>query len=80
MIDVPFMFHNGRNESEGGMRLTYQAMCFDRPVGPWRANMQRARQDLIALDLATRDEWGRFFIIVPGDIRHAIVYDQARAA
>lgn len=62
------------------MRLFYQAMCFEKPVGPWRSEMKKARNDLIAHDLGTRDEHGRFFIIVPGSIRSAIVYNQARAA
>lgn len=44
----------------------YRAMCFDRPIGPWRQCGKQLARDLIEADLASYDEYGRFFITVPG--------------
>lgn len=62
------------------MRITwYRAVCFGKPVGPWRQERERARRDLIARKLGSYDEWGKFWITVPGDmeIRHELVQSKA---
>lgn len=44
----------------------YRATSFGRPVGIWRDSLRQAREDLIGLGLGSYDEWGWFFITVPG--------------
>ena len=43
-------------------------MCFDRPAGPWRPDLRQMRRDAIEAGLGCYDEWGKFFVIVPGDV------------
>ena len=62
------------------MQTLYRAISFGRPVGPWRNDRKRAQQDLIDLDLGSYDEWGAFYITVPGDIEWMTVRDQFKAA
>lgn len=62
------------------MEMMYRALCFGRPAGPWRRLRDKARQDLIDIDLASYDEWGGFWITVPGDIETMAVAAQFRAA
>jgi hypothetical protein len=55
------------------MQVTwYRAVCFGKPVGPWRADRAFAREDLMERGLGSYDEWGKFWITVPGDmeVRH----------
>lgn len=62
------------------MRVTwYRAMCLGKPVGPWRIERERARRDLISRKLGSYDEWGKFWITVPGDmeIRHDLAQSKA---
>ncbi|RSX45472.1 hypothetical protein DAH72_01140 [Sphingomonas koreensis] len=47
-----------------------RALCFGRPVGPWRRCPRQARDDLVGLRLGEYDEYGRFFVIVPGDLEY----------
>ena len=49
----------------------FRAVCFGRPIGPWRACRQQARDDLVGARLADYDDRGRFFITVPGDLEIA---------
>lgn len=58
----------------------YRATCFGRAIGPWRSSRERARDDLIAEDLGDYDEWGNFFITVPGDIECRYERAQSKAA
>lgn len=44
----------------------YRATCFGRPIGPWRKSVRYAREDLIAEGLGSHDEYGCFFVTVPG--------------
>ena len=62
------------------MQTKYRAICFDRPIGPWRANRERARQDLIEHDLGSYDECGSFYATVPGDIEMLEIRAQSKAA
>lgn len=48
--------------------MLFRAVSFGRPVGPWRDNIGKAKRDLIEVDLAEFDEWGKLFIKVPGDV------------
>lgn len=58
----------------------YRATCFGRAIGPWRASLERARRDLIAENLGDYDEWGCFFITVPGEIEANYSWPQSSAA
>ncbi len=44
----------------------YRATSFGQPVGIWRDSLRQAREDLISLGLGSYDEWGWFFVTVPG--------------
>lgn len=55
--------------------IWYRARCFDRPVGPWRERYGEACRDLEDAGLASRDERGRLFITVPGDVQRMYDYD-----
>lgn len=46
----------------------YRALCFRRPIGPWRLDRNQARRDLLEADLGSYDEWGSFYVTVPGDL------------
>ncbi|QDC39102.1 hypothetical protein FIL70_07400 [Sphingobium fuliginis ATCC 27551] len=60
----------------------YRALCLGQPVGPWRQCKERVRRDLLTRQLGSYDEWGKFFITVPGDIevRHEWAQSSAIAA
>lgn len=58
----------------------YRATCFGKPIGPWRSSREAARRDLMDEDLGEYDEWGSFFISVPGDIEADYVWAQSSAA
>lgn len=58
----------------------YRAMCFGKPVGPWRKCKQKMRRDLIARGLGSYDEWGTFYVTVPGEVQIRSVSIQSRAA
>lgn len=62
------------------MKTMYRAVSFGRPVGPWRADRDKARQDLIDHDLGSYDEWGSFYITVPGELEYMYVRAQSSAA
>ena len=62
------------------MQTKYRALCFGRPIGPWRASCERARQDLIEMDLGSYDDWGAFYITVPGDMEWMDIRVQSKAA
>ena len=47
----------------------YRATCFGQPIGPWRDCIRDVRRDLIRQRLGSYDEWGNFFVTVPGGIR-----------
>ena len=56
-------------------RITlYRATCFGKPIAPWRSNRDHAREDLKERGLGSYDEWGHFWITVPGDMqkRHEV--------
>ena len=50
------------------MSLFYRVCSFGKPRGPWRPTKRQAQQDAIELGLGEYDEWGKFFVSVPGDI------------
>lgn len=58
----------------------FRAVSFGRPIGPWRTCKEKVRQDLIDKDLGSYDEWGVFFISVPGDIEIMLTPSQSKAA
>ena len=58
----------------------YRAVCFEKPVGPWRRCRNKMRHDLIENGLGSYDEWGSFFVTVPGDIQIRWEWDQSKAA
>ena len=66
------------------VRLTevvwYRAMCFATPVGPWRDSKEKMRSDLMARGLGSYDEWGCFYVTVPGAIQIRRERLQSRAA
>lgn len=62
------------------MQKFYRAVSFNRPVGPWRNDRETARRDLIDHDLGGYDEWGHFWITVPGDLESERRVDQSKAA
>ena len=47
----------------------YRATCFGRPIGPWRDRVRDVRRDLIQQKLGSYDEWGTFYVTVPGGIQ-----------
>lgn len=47
----------------------YRALCLGKPVGPWRPDRNAAREDLIQRGLGSYDEWGHFWVTVPGDLK-----------
>ena len=51
------------------MAYWYRATCFGKPCGPWRNCPRQVREDLEARGLGSRDEWGTFFITVPGGVQ-----------
>lgn len=62
------------------MRTLYRAVSFGRPVGPWRSDRAKACLDLLERDLGSYDEWGFFWITVPGDVEVQHRAAQSRAA
>lgn len=62
------------------MQTYYRAVSFGRPIGPWRKERNKARQDLIERELGSYDEWGTFYITVPGEIEWMYVRAQSKAA
>lgn len=59
----------------------YRALCFGKPIAPWRNTKEKARRDLEAKDLGSFDDWGKFWITVPGDLETKQVWvDQSKAA
>lgn len=46
----------------------YRALCFGKPVAPWRNTKATARRDLIERGLGSFDDYGAFYITVPGDL------------
>lgn len=50
------------------MSLFYRVKVFGTPRGPWRPVRRQAQQDAIELGLGEYDEWGKFFVSVPGEI------------
>lgn len=61
--------------------MWYRALCFGKPIAPWRDNKEQVRRDLEARQLGSFDEWGHFWITVPGDVEMARMgADQSKAA
>jgi hypothetical protein len=48
--------------------LIYRVKAFGRPKGPWRRVKSQAERDALEAGLGQYDEWGTFFISVPGEI------------
>ena len=48
--------------------LVYRVKVFGKPKGPWRRVKRQAERDAFELGLGDYDEWGKFFISVPGEI------------
>ena len=48
--------------------LLYRVTVFGKPKGPWRRVRQQAQNDAMQLGLGHVDEWGKFFVSVPGEI------------
>jgi hypothetical protein len=44
----------------------YRATCFGEPIAPWRESMRDMKRDLIARSLGSYDDYGTFFVTVPG--------------
>ena len=71
------------SESEAAMyrEARFQALCFGKPIAPARKTRSKAQDDLIAHDLGSFDEWGKFFVTVPGDLHRTEVWvEQEQAA
>lgn len=50
------------------MSLCYRVRVFGKPQGPWRRVKHQAHQDALELGIGAYDEWGKFFVSVPGEI------------
>lgn len=50
----------------------YRAVCFGRPVGPWRRDRKDAQTDLVDRELGSYDDWGKFWVTVPGDLERKV--------
>ncbi len=48
--------------------LLYRVRMFGEPKAPWRRVKKQAQQDALELGLGSFDEWGKFFVSVPGEI------------
>lgn len=46
----------------------YRALCFGKPIAPWRNTKAAARRDLIDAKLGGFDDYGTFYVTVPGDL------------
>ena len=57
----------------------YRVVSFGRPLAPWRTDRQQVCRDLIELGLGGYDEWGKFFISVPGDVEKRDVAEDVAA-
>ena len=44
----------------------YRATSFGQPIGPWRDTLRDVRADLEADSLGSYDEYGQFYVTVPG--------------
>lgn len=47
----------------------YRATSFNEPVAPWRDSLREVRRDLIQRQLGSYDEYGCFFVTVPGGMQ-----------
>ncbi len=47
----------------------YRALCFGEPIAPWRDSLRDVHQDLQRQGLGSYDEWGTFYVTVPGGMR-----------
>lgn len=48
--------------------LYYRVRMFGEAKGPWRPLKRQAEHDALELGLGDYDEWGDFFVSVPGEI------------
>lgn len=48
--------------------LFYRVRLYGKPKGPWRPVKRQAERDALELGLGEYDEWGTFFVNVPGEI------------
>lgn len=46
----------------------FRATAFGEALAPWRESKQQVARDLIENDLGSYDEYGRFFVTVPGHV------------
>lgn len=57
-----------------GKEKWYRVTVLGRPVGPWRRCRNKARRDAIEHELGGYDEWGTFFMTVPGEMETKSVW------
>lgn len=62
------------------MSLFYRVSSFGKAQSPWRATRRLAQQDAVELGLGEYDEWGRFYVSVPGEIEWIHVNELRRAS
>lgn len=55
----------------------YRITMFGKGMAPWRSNIKQARRDAIEHGLGSYDDWGKFYVTVPGEIEMQIVEHQA---
>lgn len=68
-VSVPTKRSDGRSSRVSSIvAYWYRATCFGTPCGPWRTTMRQVRADLQSQGLGSYDEFGVFFITVPGGI------------
>jgi hypothetical protein len=58
----------------------YRALCFGKPIAPWRNSRDAARRDLIDAHLGSYDDYGAFYITVPGEMAKASKWVKHEAA
>jgi hypothetical protein len=47
----------------------FRALCFGKPIAPWRNTKAAARRDLIEQGLGSFDDHGTFYVTVPGEMQ-----------
>lgn len=58
----------------------YRVTCFGKPCAPWRDDREAARQDAIEQGLGCYDDYGQWYLIVPGGMQQTFsIEDQAAA-
>lgn len=58
----------------------YRATSFGKPIGPWRDSLRNVFEDLRAEGLGCPDEWGTFYVTVPGGYQTRRAWEEIEEA